>query len=166
MLEVDGADDLSQTPSCWQNPIGSVSINSQIKKKIVKKPNDLHQPNDDIAASTDLYQLVSDLPVENRGILSFDVLDLGLDLGGGDARLAAADHAGPYRAGLLVAIEYLRDATVRHPQLSRYDARPYTGRGHLDDLVPYVVRQRTSVYENPAELVYTALSCNEKIINA
>lgn len=105
-----------------------------------------------------LDQLVTKLLAEHRRIVPLEVLDARFDFGSGHARLAAANHAGSDGAGLLVAIQDLGDATVRHAQLPGDDAWPHPGSGELDDLQPYVIGQRTSVYENTAELVHTPLS--------
>ncbi len=48
-------------------------------------------------------------------------------------------------------------------KLPRNDARPNSGRGHLDDLEPDVVGQRPSVDEDAAKLVDSALTFEAKI---
>lgn len=65
-----------------------------------------------------LDQPVPNLPREYPRIVAFVLLDPCLDFGRGDSGLAAADHARPDAPRLLVPIQDLRHASVRHPQLS------------------------------------------------
>lgn len=111
---------------------------------------------------TYLDQLVAQLLAEHSRIVPLHILDASLYFGSGHSRLAAANHAGSDGAGLLVAIQDLGHATVRHSQLPGYDAWPDPGCCKLHDLQPYVIWQWTSIDENTAELVHTPLSCNEK----
>ena len=62
-----------------------------------------------------LQQTVADLPAEDARLLALVILDPGLHLGRGDPGLAAADHARTDAARLLVALQDLADAPVRHP---------------------------------------------------
>jgi hypothetical protein len=61
-------------------------------------------------------------------------------------------------AAHLVSVEDLGDAAVADPELARDDARPDSGRGHLDDLEADVVGQRPAVDEHAAELVDAPLT--------
>lgn len=95
-----------------------------------------------------MYVPVAYFPAENAGVLRLVLLDAALHVRRGHPGLAAADHAGPDAARLLVSVQYFRHAPVGYAQLSGYDARPHAGRGHLDDLQPYVVGQRPAVDEH------------------
>lgn len=90
--------------------------------------------------STDLYQFLPYLPAEYAGVLPLEILDLRLDFRRGHSRFAAADHAGSDRSRFLIPVQDFGYASVRHPQLPRYDARPDAGRCHLDDLQTNMVR--------------------------
>lgn len=62
-------------------------------------------------------QPVSNLPREYPWIVALVLLDPCLNLGRGHSRFAASDHARPDAPRLLVPIQNLRHASVRHPQL-------------------------------------------------
>lgn len=104
-------------------------------------------------------ELLADLPWENARILLLHVFDAILDFRCGDARLASADNARSNAAGLLIAIENLRYAAVRHAKLSWDDARSDTSRRQLDNLEADVIWQRSTVDEDTAELIYASLTC-------
>lgn len=111
---------------------------------------------------THLDQLFAYLPTEYAGILLAQLIDASFNLRRGDLRLRAANDARPYRARLLVAIQYFRYTTVRDAQLSRYHTRPHSTGGHFHNLKAYVIGQRTSIDEDAAQLVDASLSCFEK----
>lgn len=71
---------------------------------------------------------------------------------------AAADGSGSDGTRLLVPAQDFGHAAVRDPQLSGDDARPDAVVGHLYDLVPDVVGQRSAIDENSSELVHAALA--------
>ena len=102
---------------------------------------------------------VPDLPAEDARVLPLVVLDLHLDLRGGELGLAAAQDAGPYAPRLLVAVQDLAHAPVAHAELAADHAGPDPGGRHLDDLEADVVGQRPPVDENAAQLVDTTLAC-------
>ena len=95
-----------------------------------------------------LEQAVADLPREDAAVLFLVVLDAFLDLWRGDARLGAADDAGPDGAGLLVALQDLADAAVAHPQLPADHTGPDALSRHLHDLQADMVGQGTTIDEN------------------
>lgn len=92
------------------------------------------------AISTDLYQFLPYLPAEDARVLPFEILDPRLDFRRSYSRFAAADHAGSDRSRFLIPVQDFRYTSVRYPQLSRYDARPDTGRCHLYDLQTNMIR--------------------------
>ena len=69
-----------------------------------------------------------------------------------------ADAARPYAAGVLVPLQYLADAAVRHEQCTADRARPHALRRHLDDTQTHVVRQRAPVDEDAAQLIQPTLT--------
>lgn len=71
---------------------------------------------------------------------------------------AASDGPGSDGARLLIAAQDFGHAAVGDPELSGDDARPDSVVGHLHNLVPDVVGQRSAVYENSSELVDSALT--------
>lgn len=101
-----------------------------------------------------------DLAGENARLLLPYVFDPLLEVRGRYPGLGAADDSGPDAARFLVPVEDLRDAAVRDAQLTRDDAGPDARGCHLDDLQPDMIRQRSTVYEHPAELVHPALTWN------
>lgn len=111
-----GALFLSQNPSC-------VVMDGNKDGKMIQRTNLI----------TYLHQAFANLVRVDVRILQPILLDLLLDLGRGDARLAAADDARPDAARLLVAIQDLRHAAVRHAQLSADGAGPNALDGQLDD---------------------------------
>ena len=98
------------------------------------------------------------LVAQHVGTLGSVLVDLGLDLGRGGARLAAADRARPDAARLGVALQDLAHAAVRDAQLTRDDARSRALRGHLDDAHADARGQRTTVDEHAAQLVDSSLT--------
>jgi len=70
----------------------------------------------------------------------------------------AVHYARPDAARLLVSVEYLGHAPVRHFELSGYVAGPHASRGHFDDFQPDHIRQRSAVDERTTELVHTPLA--------
>lgn len=72
--------------------------------------------------------------------------------------LAASNDAGPDRASLLEAIQYLGDTAVRYLQIATYLARPDAAGRHFDNLPPDVVGQWAPINEQAAELVHSALA--------
>ena len=105
-----------------------------------------------------LDQSVPDLPAEHGPVLLLVLLDLVLDLRGGDPWFGPADDTGPDGAGLLVAVEDLADTAVADTELPGDHTGPDAGSGHLDNLEPDVVGQGAAVDEEAAELVDTALT--------
>ena len=85
-------------------------------------------------------QPVSDLPREDRRTLSLVLGDLMNNLWCGDSRLAATDGTGTDGPGLVVATEYLTDATVRHLQDAGDVARSRATVGQLHDALTRRVR--------------------------
>lgn len=72
--------------------------------------------------------------------------------------LAAADYAGTDASGLVIAVENLAHAPVRHLQLAADLARPSAALRQLDDQLPLVHGQRAPVDEGAAELIAPALA--------
>lgn len=103
-----------------------------------------------IAISYEVVNLpVPDLPAEDPWVLSFVFFYSPLDVRGSHSWLAPADHARPDAPRLLVSVEDLGDAAMRHPQLTRDDARADSRCCHLDYLESYVVWKRSAVDEHP-----------------
>lgn len=100
---------------------------------------------------------VPDLPGEDPGVLLLELLDEGHHFGGGDAGLAPADGAREDGAGLVVAGQDLGDAPVGDPQLPRDVARSDPQVGQLHDPPSHLVRQRSTVHEQAAQLVHLAI---------
>lgn len=109
---------------------------------------------------------VAYFPAENTRVFRLVFLDATFNVRRGHPGLAAADHARPDATSLLVTVQDFRHAPVGHAQLSGYDARPHAGRGHLDDLQPYVVGQRPAVDEHATQLVHPALACGHIVTRA
>lgn len=98
-------------------------------------------------------QPIANLPRKDARILLLQLAYVADDLRRGDTRLGAANGAGQYGAGLVIARQDLRDAAVRDAQLARDVARPDAETGQLDDAHARCVGQRASVDEEAAQLV-------------
>ena len=113
---------------------------------------------DGIGQNRYLDEFVADLPRENVGILAPIVVDLLLDVVGGHLGLGSANDTRPDASGFLVAVQDLGHASVRHPQLSRNDARTHSGGGQFDDFQTNVIGQRTAIDEHATQLIDASLS--------
>lgn len=104
-------------------------------------------------------QKVANLPGEQGGRLTLELDDSLHDLRCGDLfRFGAADRAGPYGSSLVEASEYLADTAMAHEQLARYVAGSHSDQCQLNDTLANVQRERPSIDEDAAQLIYTCLT--------
>lgn len=78
----------------------------------------------------------------------------------------SADGTGTNTASFVETSQNFGDATVRNQQLSGNIAGPDTEQSQFHYSTSYTVRKWTSVYENPTQLVYSGLSCEQNYKSA
>lgn len=93
------------------------------------------------------------MQITSTGTGASDLLPPGSYLG-----FAATDGPGSDGARLLVPAQDFGHAAVGDPELSGDDTRPNAVVGHLHDFMSDMIGQRSAVYENPSELVHSALT--------
>ena len=71
---------------------------------------------------------------------------------------SGADGARSYAARVLVSLQYLADAAVRHEERAADGTRSHAFRRHLDDPQSDVVGQRSTVDEHSTQLIQTTLT--------
>ena len=143
------------------NPLWSIYIWC-IGKKLI---NEIWNVNMQLSCSRQCLP-VSDFPGENAMILHAIGLNTALDVWlEAVLRPGSTYDSGADAARLLVSVEDLWDAAVRHAQLARDDARTDASSRQFDDLQSDVVRQWSAVDEHTAQLVHSSLTWDETTQN-
>jgi len=110
---------------------------------------------------THLYQLFAYFPAEYAGVFLSQLIDPRFNFGRGHLGLRSTYYARSNRTRLLVSVQNLRYAAVRHAELARYYTRPHSTGRHFHDLQSNVIGQRTSIDKDAPKLIYPALSCGQ-----
>lgn len=108
---------------------------------------------------TYLDQSVSNLPTEDPRIVLFVFFNFLFDFWCSNPWFASTNHSGSNTSSFLVSIQYLWYTSVRNTQLSTDDTWTDTSSSQLNNLVPDVIGQRSSVDKHSAKLVYSTLTC-------